>query len=239
MIGRSKERVGKKKKPPLAPLSTGFVETHKPVHRVTDSEKALEFIRPERTISGSLSQITPWLYLGSLSDALDRTLLKSHGIDYILNTAKECESGGESSSESSGGESPDGTCKWPQYLKLDLVDHADEAISTVFQRAFSFIEHARREKKKVLVHCRRGISRSATLVIAYLMKYSNKQLDDAFNYVRDKRSIINPNLGFVLSLETFAQQLGHAPKCDSILNMPDEHALSGITQLGFSQPIEA
>eukprot|EP01059_Diplonema_ambulator_P028351 TRINITY_DN47127_c0_g1_i1.p1 TRINITY_DN47127_c0_g1~~TRINITY_DN47127_c0_g1_i1.p1 ORF type:complete len:240 (+),score=37.37 TRINITY_DN47127_c0_g1_i1:444-1163(+) len=239
MLPRGKERVGKKKKPPLAPLSTGFIENHKPVHRLSEGDKVQDFQRPER-VSGSLSQITPWLYLGSLSDALDRNLLKSHGIDYILNTAKECESGGESSSDSSGGESPDGTHKWPQYLKLDLVDHADEAILSVFQRAFSFIEHARRENKKVLVHCRRGISRSATLVIAYLMQYLHKELDDAFNFVRNKRSIINPNLGFVLSLETFAQQLGHAPKCDGILNITDEHStLPGMPQLGYGQPIEA
>ena len=156
----------------------------------------------------SLSMITQWLYLGSYSDALDKSLLKRNNISYILNTAKECESADSSNSSDSD---TDGEM-WPTYLKLDLVDHADEAIASVFHKAYQFIDTARKENKRVLVHCRRGISRSATLVIAYLMQSQNLQLDEAFDFVRCCRSIINPNIGFVLSLETFAAQLGHKPK---------------------------
>eukprot|EP01061_Rhynchopus_euleeides_P017718 TRINITY_DN29376_c0_g1_i1.p1 TRINITY_DN29376_c0_g1~~TRINITY_DN29376_c0_g1_i1.p1 ORF type:complete len:217 (+),score=45.51 TRINITY_DN29376_c0_g1_i1:193-843(+) len=203
-MSQPRQRSRMKKKPPLAPLSTGFFENNKPVVRVEDGD------RSEAPAVDPISQITPWLYLGSHRDALDMGLLQDKGIEYILNTAKECDSCTDSSSsDSSGGETPEGYIK-PRlcYLKLDWLDHADESISSEFQRAFNFIERARAEGKKCLVHCRRGISRSATLVIAYLMQHVQFDLDAAFDHVRLCRSIINPNLGFVLSLETFAQQLG-------------------------------
>lgn len=54
--------------------------------------------------------------------------------------------------------------------------------------------------KQVLVNCFAGVSRSATIVIAYLM-YKNKWgFEDAFSFVKSKRNIINPNYGFVCQL---------------------------------------
>jgi protein-tyrosine phosphatase len=47
-----------------------------------------------------------------------------------------------------------------------------------------------------LIHCREGRSRSATILIAYIMKYYNKSYDDALEYVRSKRSVVKPNPGF-------------------------------------------
>jgi dual specificity phosphatase 12 len=54
--------------------------------------------------------------------------------------------------------------------------------------------------KQVLVNCFAGVSRSATIVIAYLM-YKNKwSFEDAITFVKSKRNIINPNYGFVCQL---------------------------------------
>ncbi len=47
-----------------------------------------------------------------------------------------------------------------------------------------------------LIHCREGRSRSATILIAYIMQYYNKTYDDALEYVRSKRSVVKPNPGF-------------------------------------------
>ena len=72
-----------------------------------------------------------------------------------------------------------------------------------FDEAIEFIELARVNNSKVLVHCQAGISRSPTIVIAYLMKKLNISMDDAYNRVREKRSIIAPNLIFMSQLMDF------------------------------------
>jgi protein-tyrosine phosphatase len=49
---------------------------------------------------------------------------------------------------------------------------------------------------KILFHCRAGVSRSATLAIAFLCVSKNYRLSDSYYLVKSKRSIINPNKGF-------------------------------------------
>jgi len=54
---------------------------------------------------------------------------------------------------------------------------------------------------KVLVHCRAGVSRSASVVIAFLMKHENISFDDALETVRNARPRVHPNRGFRSQLE--------------------------------------
>lgn len=60
---------------------------------------------------------------------------------------------------------------------------------------------------RVLVHCQAGISRSATICLAYLMKRKRVRLDEAFEFVRRRRSIISPNFSFMGQLLQFESQL--------------------------------
>jgi protein-tyrosine phosphatase len=52
------------------------------------------------------------------------------------------------------------------------------------------------EQTNVLVHCQMGMSRSSTLVIAFLMKEFNWGFKEAFKYTKNKRPIVQPNEGF-------------------------------------------
>lgn len=70
-------------------------------------------------------------------------------------------------------------------------------IKTLFKRCFEFINFAISSGGKVLVHCYAGISRSATVVIAYLMSTQDKSFREAYDFVKSKRSEINPNEGFI------------------------------------------
>lgn len=65
---------------------------------------------------------------------------------------------------------------------------------------FSF---RREEGSKVLVHCKMGISRSASVVIAYVMKAKNWNLHKALTYVKNKRTCIKPNENFLKQLEVY------------------------------------
>lgn len=59
---------------------------------------------------------------------------------------------------------------------------------------------------KILVHCAVGVSRSATLVLAYLMLYHRLTLVEAIKKVKDHRGII-PNRGFLRQLLALDRRL--------------------------------
>jgi protein-tyrosine phosphatase len=60
-------------------------------------------------------------------------------------------------------------------------------------------------KGKVLVHCYQGISRSATFVLAYMIKFKKMRLEDAMRMLFDKR-LIWPNNGFLEKLIRYEEQ---------------------------------
>ena len=68
-------------------------------------------------------------------------------------------------------------------------------------------EREKQQNGKVLVHCRGGISRSATTCLAYLMYSRSLRLDDAFDYVRARRDVISPNANFMMQLVQFEAEL--------------------------------
>ena len=85
------------------------------------------------------------------------------------------------------------------YLKLNLQDTAREDISSAFYDALDFIDAALTQGGTVFVHCQHGVSRSATIVVAYLMWRQRLTYDDTLDAVRAVRPTINPNIGFACS----------------------------------------
>lgn len=71
----------------------------------------------------------------------------------------------------------------------------------------------RKQGGKVLVHCRAGISRSATVCIAYIMWYKHWTMEKAYDYLKSKRSLIAPNLNFMRQLLEFERQLHQSGRC--------------------------
>lgn len=77
-----------------------------------------------------------------------------------------------------------------EYLYIPVVDHESCNISVFFKDSFEFIEEERK-RTNVLVHCMAGVSRSVTLIIAYIMQKSKTPFSTAFNYVKSKRPIVS------------------------------------------------
>lgn len=73
-----------------------------------------------------------------------------------------------------------------------------------FKNSFHFIDKNRQAGNNVLVHCRAGISRSSTIVIAYLIQKDRLSFEDALQLVRSSRPIVMPNKGFVKQLKKLA-----------------------------------
>ncbi|XP_031572661.1 dual specificity protein phosphatase 14-like, partial [Actinia tenebrosa] len=139
-----------------------------------------------------MSQITDFLYLGSLRMAMDEEILKAKGITHIINATMD--------------ESP----KYKISIKCMRVKVNDDPecnIGRHFDNVADKIEEVNKKSGRVLVHCVAGVSRSSTLVIAYLMKYQKMNLKDAYTMVKEKRALINPNRGFWLHLIDYERKL--------------------------------
>jgi len=161
-------------------------------------------IKMEMTF-GSVSQIFNWLFLGSRFNAANENALKKNNVTYIINVAKGAPNYFE-----------DG--KWISYHNLQLDDSIEESILIHFESITTQLENIRKNSHNVLVHCNCGISRSATFVLAYLIKYGNIQthgdveskpmsLVAAFLFLQSKRAIILPNIGFLQQLEKWEEEI--------------------------------
>jgi hypothetical protein len=74
------------------------------------------------------------------------------------------------------------------------------------------LDHALRSgDNNVLVHCSAGISRSPTLVLAYIMKKDHITLDEAFDKMRKLRQIVDPNVSFIIQLREWEKTIMSTP----------------------------
>jgi hypothetical protein len=90
----------------------------------------------------------------------------------------------------------------PHYLKLPWT-HQQDNILTDLPRALEFIDEAHREGRAVLVHCKQGVSRSASLVLAVVMKRRVWTFDRAYAMMKRLSPAISPHLHFVYQLKEF------------------------------------
>ena len=93
------------------------------------------------------------------------------------------------------------------YLRIPVKDSRDSNLTEYFDEVADRIEKTRQENGKSLVHCVAGVSRSVSLVLAYLMKYRNMNLKAAYSAVKRCRPQIRPNTGFFKQLIEYEQRL--------------------------------
>ncbi|XP_029504571.1 dual specificity protein phosphatase 26 isoform X2 [Oncorhynchus nerka] len=157
-----------------------------PVLTVSELERLLY---TGKTACNHADEVWPRLYIGDQNIASDRRELARLGITHILNCAQSKWRGGAE-----------------YYAGMDITYQGIEAhdtpsfdMSVNFYPAAEFIHRALSSSGKVLVHCAVGVSRSATLVLAYLMIRQNLTLVEAIKAVKDHRGVI-PNRGFLRQL---------------------------------------
>jgi hypothetical protein len=75
-----------------------------------------------------------------------------------------------------------------EYKIYKLYDNNNDNISDYLEDSYNYITNT---TDNILIHCYMGSSRSATIVIYYLMKKYNMTLDNSINFVKEKRNIIN------------------------------------------------
>ncbi|KAK0201409.1 protein-tyrosine phosphatase-like protein [Desarmillaria ectypa] len=84
--------------------------------------------------------------------------------------------------------------------RIPILDTASADLKSHLEAVCSHIDQCLRSGKSVLVHCQQGISRSASIVIAYLIRNRGMSYDSAFALVRRERACAKPNSGFVQAL---------------------------------------
>ncbi|KAG3009778.1 hypothetical protein PC120_g15465 [Phytophthora cactorum] len=149
-----------------------------------------------------------FLFLGNMWHAQSKQVVSHLGITHVVNASLDVGNTFES----------DGV----KYLNVTIKDRPEADISSYFDAAYRFIESAKRTQHgRVLVHCTQGISRSATLVIMYLMRANNWSLVTAVNFAMASRGVVYPNQGFVKSLmmEEFRLYKGNSITPDEVDTM--------------------
>lgn len=96
-----------------------------------------------------------------------------------------------------------------EQYNVRLDDVSGQSIVLEIYKVADLIDRLLKQNKRVLVHCHAGVSRSASMVIGYLMIKHNMSYQNAYMHVKLKRNIICPNPGFKRQLRSL---------CPSILN---------------------
>lgn len=149
------------------------------------------------------TQILDFLFLGSVKDAQDAGFLAKNKIRYIINVSQEE--------------------YWSVDTKVQIFtfkvdDTATADIASLFQPTRDLINsiraryyrHASTESARrpaVLVHCQKGRSRSATIVLAYLIYTNGWSVAEAMKYVGTRRPCAEPNIGFMEELRKLQESL--------------------------------
>jgi len=142
-------------------------------------------------ILGQMDTATPifdYLFLGSEWNASNLEELKMKGVEKILNVTREIDNFYPGAFD---------------YYNVRVCDDDSTEMIKHWDKTYRYIWKAMEEGSKVLVHCKMSISRSASVVIAYVMKAKNWNLHKALQFVKNKRTCIKPNENFLKQLEVY------------------------------------
>lgn len=139
--------------------------------------------KPDTTASCIISD---FLYLGS-QDSVNENNLRALSISHILSIGTDI------------------NCIFDTSLNIkrkfiSCLDLPETNLNDIIKESNDFICECRENNGHILVHCNAGVSRSTTIVIAYLILKCNYNFDDAYEWIKSKRNSIRPNDGFVRQL---------------------------------------
>ncbi|XP_035293206.1 dual specificity protein phosphatase 22 isoform X1 [Cricetulus griseus] len=155
-------------------------------HHVLEKEK-------KWSVKDFTFQILPGLYIGNFKDARDAEQLSRNKVTHILSVH----------------DSARPMMEGVKYLCIPAADSPSQNLTRHFKESIKFIHECRLQGEGCLVHCLAGVSRSVTLVIAYIMTVTDFGWEDALHTVRAGRSCANPNLGFQRQLQEFEKYEVH------------------------------
>ncbi|XP_067114887.1 dual specificity protein phosphatase 5 [Osmerus mordax] len=164
-------------------------ETEKKVN--SHCEKLGSYHKPDYD-QGKPVEILPYLFLGSAYHASRQDYLGDLRITALLNVSRRDMRPAKGHYD---------------YKWIPVEDSHTADISSHFQEAIEFIDRVKLSGGKVLVHCEAGISRSPTICMAYIMRTERRQLEEAFDIIKQRRELISPNFSFMGQLLQFESEV--------------------------------
>uniref|UniRef100_A0A3P8XLR6 protein-serine/threonine phosphatase n=1 Tax=Esox lucius TaxID=8010 RepID=A0A3P8XLR6_ESOLU len=168
------------------------IRTELEEHMVCNLREFKEYIDNEMIVilgqMDSPTEIFDHVYLGSEWNASNLEELQNSGVQYILNVTREIDN------------------FFPglfEYHNIRVYDEEATDLLAYWNDTYKFISRAKKAGAKCLVHCKMGVSRSASTVIAYAMKEYGWDLGRAFDYVKERRAVTKPNPSFMRQLEEY------------------------------------
>lgn len=142
-----------------------------------------------------MTEIIKNLYIGNDKTARDEKWIRKHNIKLIVNCTYEL---------------PNYFIKkipHLKYIKLELHDNIYEKIKEACIFSYGYIEKALKKGDAVLIHCYAGISRSSTVMIYYMVRHSNKELNCIWTYVKNIYPKAKPNINYRAQLRALCQDM--------------------------------
>uniref|UniRef100_A0A8C7S6A4 protein-serine/threonine phosphatase n=1 Tax=Oncorhynchus mykiss TaxID=8022 RepID=A0A8C7S6A4_ONCMY len=176
----------------LENVTSKEIRTELEMQMVCNLREFKEFIDNEMIVilgqMDSPTEIFDHVYLGSEWNASNLEELQTSGVRYILNVTREIDN------------------FFPgvfEYHNIRVYDEEATNLLEYWNDTYKFITKAKKAGAKCLVHCKMGVSRSASTVIAYAMKEYGWDLGRAFDYVKERRGVTKPNPSFMKQLEEY------------------------------------
>ncbi|XP_026874836.1 dual specificity protein phosphatase 22-B isoform X1 [Electrophorus electricus] len=138
-------------------------------------------------MGNGINKVLPDLYLGNFKDARDREQLARNNITHILSIHDTA--------------AP--ILQEMTYLCIPAADLPTQNLVQHFKESITFMHESRLRGEGCLVHCLAGVSRSVTLVVAYIMTVTGVGWEEALQAVRVVRPCAGPNPGFQKQLQEF------------------------------------
>jgi hypothetical protein len=187
-----------------APVSASTDEESELMHGASLLDWSLRQKRVNEHERIAVSRITPELFLGSRFGILDGETLLLDALQHKVMSWSGCPLTAIVNVASSD-------CQYTMppecaYLPMAVKDHLDAPLLPLLDEAVDFIHAHVSAGGACFVHCMGGYSRSASVVIAYLMKHRALCYDDAHKVAIKGRPQVKPNDGFVKQLREFERK---------------------------------
>ena len=169
--------------------------------KVLKSKLSLKVKIPPKVLTSPIpplsdcTHITENIYLSSYKTSTDYHYLKENNFTHIINCA--------------GGSSTFSPVYFKDfsYLTLQMRDDCACSIEEGVEQFATFMRENCNDRNKILIHCWEGISRAPAILCAYLMWKNKIGFREALGMIKEKRSCVDLNLGFMFQLENMSRKL--------------------------------